>query len=119
MSRKKKREGERHEMVKVPPARKAPQNVLFFSLSERTEKFSLVERLPRELMVVLIGHKNCHQESCQSKEIRHRFKTCKRRKLNFSVIGDPGTGEIILVFQCALRKGEYRKKYYFIVPEKI
>ena len=31
------------------------------------------------------------------------------KKLNFSVIGDPGTGEIIVVFQCTLRKEEYRK----------
>ena len=51
-------------------------------------------------MVVLIGQESCHQESCQSKEVRDRFKTCKRqkdvlleKKLNFLVLGDPGTGE--------------------------
>ena len=41
-------------------------------------------------MVVLIGQECCHQESCQSKEIRDRLKTCKRRKdvVLLTVIGE-------------------------------
>ena len=45
---------------------------------------------------MLIGQESCHQESCQSKEIRDRLKTCKRRK---DVVLLTGIGEKAKNFQ--------------------
>ena len=126
MARKKseEREGGRHAMVKVPPAQKAPQNGIF-PFSERTGnshwlRGSRGNKWSCWLAKKAVIKKDVNQRKYEnvSKHVKGGKMFCWQeleKKLKFSVIGDSGTGEIILVFQCTLRTEEYRKKYIILL----